>query len=168
MLKQQREPRKDRDRFGSSHELGHLVLHQPGQRPASRTLEREADLFASAFLMPAGSIRDELPSKVEWPHLLQLKQKWGVSVAALLRRSRDLGVMDDATYTQAVKTMSARGWRTDEPGTVTSTESPALLSIALTLAKLTTSNISDETGWPEPMIASLFDASTDGRASVQV
>lgn len=168
VLKQQRRPRKDRDRFSSSHELGHLVLHQPDQRLASRALEREADLFASAFLMPASGIRDELPSKVEWPYLLQLKQKWGVSVAALLRRSRDLGVMDDATYTQAVKTMSARGWRTDEPGTVTSTESPALLSTALSVAKLTISNVSDETGWPEPMIGALFGASTDGRPTVKV
>src|SRR4030095_16645232 len=36
--------------FDSVHELGHLVLHRHGGPQASRSAEREANAFASAFL----------------------------------------------------------------------------------------------------------------------
>src|SRR5260363_170930 len=38
-------------RFDAAHELGHLVLHRHGS-PQGREAEKEADTFASAFLMP--------------------------------------------------------------------------------------------------------------------
>ncbi|OIN78900.1 helix-turn-helix domain-containing protein [Mycobacterium malmoense] len=168
VLKQQREAKRDRDRFSSCHELGHMVMHKPGQALASKSLERQADVFASEFLMPTESIREELPSKVDWPRLLQLKQRWGVSMAALLYRSKSLGIMSETTYVQAVRTMNVRGWRKNEPGTVTAVEAPALLSAALSVTDLTVADVSAATGWPEEMVSQLFAESTDARPSVQL
>jgi Zn-dependent peptidase ImmA (M78 family)/DNA-binding transcriptional regulator YiaG len=168
VLKQQREAKRDRDRFSSCHELGHLVMHKPGQSLASKVLEQQADIFASEFLMPTGIIRDELPAKVDWPRLLQLKQRWGVSIAALLYRSKSLGIMPKATYVQAVRTMNVRGWRKDEPGTVAAIEAPTLLSTALAVADLTAADVSAATGWPAGMVSELLAESTDGRPSVQL
>lgn len=168
VLKQQREAKRDRDRFSSCHELAHLVLHEPGQHLASKEHERQADTFASEFLMPTSGISRDLSPKVDWPRLLQLKQKWGVSMAALLYRSKSLGIMSDATYTQAVRTMNVRGWRKDEPGTVAAAEAPSLLNAALAATSFSAADISRSTGWPEAMIADLFAESTDARPSIQV
>lgn len=167
VLKQQREAKRDRDRFSSCHELGHMVMHKPGQALASKVLERQADIFASEFLMPTKSIREELSSKVDWPRLLQLKQRWGVSMAALLYRSKSLGIMPETTYVQALRTMNVRGWRKNEPGTVSAVEAPALLSAALSVTDLTEADVSAATGWPEEMVSQLFAESTDARPSVQ-
>ena len=168
VLKEQREAKRDRDRFSSCHELGHLVMHAPGQALASKTLERQADIFSSEFLMPAESIRDELPSKVDWPRLLRLKQRWGVSMAALLYRSKSLEIMPETTYVQAVRTMNVRGWRKNEPGTVAAIEAPRLLSAAFSVTDFTEADVSAATGWPEDMVSELFAESTDARPSVQL
>ena len=168
VLKQQREAKRDRDRFSSCHELGHLVIHESGQALASKTLERQADIFASEFLMPTDSIRDELPSKVDWPRLLQLKQRWGVSMGALLYRSKSLGIMPETTYVQAVRTMNVRGWRKNEPGTVAAIEAPRLLTAAISVTDFTEADVSAATGWPEDMVSELFAESTDARPSVQL
>ena len=37
-------------------------------------------------------------------------------MAALVRRARDIGKIDDATYTRAMKQRSAYGWQRVEPG----------------------------------------------------
>lgn len=168
VLKEQREAKRDRDRFSSCHELGHLVMHQSGQALASKALERQADIFASEFLMPRESIRDELPSKVDWPRFLRLKQRWGVSMAALLYRSKSLDIMPETTYVQAVRTMNVRGWRKNEPGTVAAIEAPRLLSAAFSVTDFTEADVSAATGWPEDMVSELFAESTDARPSVQL
>jgi Zn-dependent peptidase ImmA (M78 family)/transcriptional regulator with XRE-family HTH domain len=168
VLKRHREAKLDRDRFSSCHELAHLVLHEPGQVLASKAVERQANAFAAEFLMPAHQIRDELPSRVDWPRFLRMKQRWGVSIAALLRRAKDLGVMPEATYVQAVRTLSARGWRTEEPGTVLAVEAPVLLNAALAVADLTATEVARETGWPEARVVELLTESTDARPSVNL
>lgn len=168
VLKRRCDARRERDRFSACHELGHLVMHEPGQGLATRGVEAQANAFASEFLMPAHHIRDELPAKVDWPRLLQLKQRWGVSLAALLRRGRDLDVIAEATYVQGVRVMSSRGWNVDEPGTVLAAESPTMLSSSVSLTSLTPADLSGETGWPEPMIVELLTESTDGRPSLEM
>lgn len=168
VLKQQREAKRDRDRYSSCHELGHLVLHEPGQSLAAKEVEHEANVFAAEFLMPASMIGSELPTKVEWPKLLQLKQRWGVSMAALLYRAKTLGTMSESTYVQGVRTMSARGWRHDEPGTVTAIEAPTLLSRAMDVAGVTAPDISAATGWPVEMVIDLIAESRDTRPAIDL
>ena len=168
VLKGHRQAKVDRDRFSACHELAHLVLHQPGQSLATKDVEREANDFAAEFLMPADVIRSELPSRVEWPQLLQLKQRWGVSMGALLYRAKTLDVMGEAAYMQAMRTMSARGWRHDEPGTISAIESPALLSKAMSIAGLTAPDVAAAIGWPVDMVAELISESRDVRPSIEI
>ena len=103
-----------RSRFDAAHELGHLVVHGD-QIWGVKEVEHQAHAFAAAFLMPAEDIRDELPDRADWPALFQLKQKWQVSLAALLMRARTLGRMSENNYLTAIKAASARGWRRVEP-----------------------------------------------------
>lgn len=116
-----------RSRFDGAHELGHLVLHGE-QIWGLKEVEDQAHAFAAAFLMPAQQIHDQLPTVVDWPRLFELKRRWQVSLAALLRRARDLGRMTPATYLTAVKSASARGWRRIEPVPLGPPERPRFMT----------------------------------------
>jgi Zn-dependent peptidase ImmA (M78 family) len=107
-------PPADRFRFSLAHELGHVIMHsEPG---VTAVQERQADEFASEFLLPADAIRVELKQgRLELPRLLELKHRWGVSMAALLRRASTLGVISDWQYRNLMVEMSALGYRTQEP-----------------------------------------------------
>lgn len=125
---------RDRSRFDAAHELGHLIMHSP-ESAGDKLIEKQANQFAAAFLMPRNDIVDELPSSADWPQLMKLKNKWQVSIAALLVRAKTLDVMDDRTYIQAWKTLSVRGWRKREPGELGQPEEPVLLRRAIQVAE---------------------------------
>jgi Zn-dependent peptidase ImmA (M78 family)/transcriptional regulator with XRE-family HTH domain len=103
-----------RSRFDAAHELGHLLMHVDCV-PGDGIQELQAHRFAGAFLMPRSAITRELPGRLNWPHLFELKRRWGVSLAALLRRGYDLGVYSDSTYRRANTYLSMKGWRSGEP-----------------------------------------------------
>lgn len=105
-----------RCRFDACHELGHLVLHKGRDWSKDDVImEREADQFASAFLMPRPAVVALIKPHVPFLDLVKLKAHWKVSVMALNRRLRDLGVFSDQRYLENVKEISRRGWRSAEP-----------------------------------------------------
>jgi Zn-dependent peptidase ImmA (M78 family)/DNA-binding XRE family transcriptional regulator len=103
-----------RSRFDAIHELGHLIIHAD-YLPGDRTQEEEANRFASAFLLPRGSFVHECPKRLVWAHFLELKERWKVSLAALVRRAKDLKMISDDTYRRAYYQLNVRGWRLNEP-----------------------------------------------------
>ncbi|MEV6712569.1 XRE family transcriptional regulator [Lentzea sp. NPDC051208] len=124
-----------RQRFDIAHELGHLVMHADAE-PGGRIVEDQAHRFAAELLMPADQIRDLLPVTMGgnvWRTLARLKEQWGVSIQALLYRARWLGRLSDVSYRNAMTTISARGWRRNEPGLVAAIEQPSLLPRAVEL-----------------------------------
>jgi Zn-dependent peptidase ImmA (M78 family)/transcriptional regulator with XRE-family HTH domain len=97
--------------FDLAHELGHLVLHRELLTGSVET-EMAADSFASAFLMPARSFGTEFRSRdFSWSLVFELKRRWQVSAAAIVRRGRDLGLISEVTYRRAFQYMSAKRWR---------------------------------------------------------
>jgi Zn-dependent peptidase ImmA (M78 family)/DNA-binding transcriptional regulator YiaG len=84
----------EHSRFDAAHELGHLVLHKHGS-PRGIDAERQANMFASAFLMPRASVLANSPRFATYESLVRLKRKWGVSVAALAYRLHGLGLVSD-------------------------------------------------------------------------
>lgn len=144
----------DRDNFNLAHELGHLVMHRKVRGdPGTRTVEAQAHRFAAAFLGPADVLRDELPASLDWERYLELKRTWGLSMAALVKRSFDLGLINDNTYTRAMKQRSAYGWRTDEPGSDDRRpRRPRILLDAAAQADLTTKHIARRTHLPMPVV----------------
>lgn len=161
---------RDRSRFDASHELGHFLLHGP-EDVATKSAEGQAHKFAAAFLMPADAIAPELPSQPDWPRLVELKQTWQVSIAALLKRAQTLGVMEASVYTQAMKTMSARNWRKIEPGDLGQPEKPLLLAKALDVAQahgFTLDHLAAEHGLPVRDLRSILLPSLDPRPRVDL
>ena len=102
-----------RRRFDAAHELGHLLMHKPGQQGPD--IESEAHRFAAAFLLPREPFERECPSRLNWFRLRELKSRWKVSLAALVTRAYHLGIYSTATYRRAFVQLGAKGWRRNEP-----------------------------------------------------
>lgn len=157
--------KRDRSRFDVAHELGHLVMHDVGLR-ATRTIEKQAHAFAAEFLMPARDIRSELPRAIDWSRLIELKKRWGTSIQSLLYRANTLEVMNDRIYEQAMKTVSARGWRRHEPGDLGAPEMPALLRSALETAGILVDELAERTAIPAEYLRSFLGDAIDSRPPV--
>lgn len=84
--------------FDLVHELGHLVLHRDHGAPRGRDEEREADAFASSFLMPEADLAATAPRFPSFHDLVAAKHRWRVSAAALNFRLHRLGMITDWHY----------------------------------------------------------------------
>lgn len=107
----------ERSRFDTAHELGHLVLHRHGPS-SNRDVERDADAFASAFLIHHGDLISHLPRVTSIKQLVQYKARWGVSVAALARTAFNVGLVSDWHYRELCRQISILGYRTHEPNSI--------------------------------------------------
>jgi Zn-dependent peptidase ImmA (M78 family) len=108
----------EHSRFDAAHELAHLVhdshstLHGEAHSP---DMERQANAFASAFLMPRDSI---IAYKHNFPtlsQLIELKRVWGVSLAALAYRMNQLSLLTEWSYRNLCIQLATHGYRTKEP-----------------------------------------------------
>jgi Zn-dependent peptidase ImmA (M78 family)/transcriptional regulator with XRE-family HTH domain len=104
----------DRIRFSIAHELGHLVMHHPPSTNI-KLMEKEANNFASAFLLPKCVMDGDIIKPVTLYSLAQLKIKWGVSMQALIYRAKELKIITERQATYLFTQMASRGWRTQEP-----------------------------------------------------
>jgi len=101
----------DRERFTLAHELGHLLLHTKRLSPNK---EKEANDFASAFLMPFSDIKKDF-NNLNIYKLQSLKEKWKVSMAALAYRAKELEFISDSQYRYIFMELSRNGYRKKEP-----------------------------------------------------
>jgi Zn-dependent peptidase ImmA (M78 family)/DNA-binding XRE family transcriptional regulator len=109
-----------RQRWDALHELAHILLHQHvthdqlNNRATYKILEKQADTFASLMLLPERDFLDELYAPT-LDGMLSLKERWGVSVAAMIMRSASLDLIDDFTAKRMWMNYTRRGWRKGEP-----------------------------------------------------
>jgi Zn-dependent peptidase ImmA (M78 family) len=146
----------DRKRLTLAHELGHLLLHNGF---ATEDPEREANEFASEFLMPGHVIRPDLrPATLG--RLRDLKRVWGVSMQALYERAYNLKLVTTAERVSFYKSMNARGWKTSEPDSeLLEPETPQLVAVigdALRSKGLSDSEIADLAGFTEDSVENPF------------
>lgn len=114
----------DRERFTLIHELGHLTMHEL----PSEEQEAEANRFAGEFLAPAEEIRPQLTGLTmrDFGKLADLKMVWGMSMAALIQRARDLECISANQFKSFRIRLNQYGWSRTEPGDVPA-EAPSLL-----------------------------------------
>lgn len=101
--------------FDSVHELCHLTCHRHAGTERSRFAEREAQAFASAFLMPAADVRARMPRFITIETILAAKKRWRVSAMAMAYRLHSLGLLTDWRYKSACIELGRRGYRDGEP-----------------------------------------------------
>ncbi len=106
----------DRQRFTLAHELGHLLLDS--RLTAELDPEKACNRFASAFILPAFSMRRYLGAKrhnLEVRELYLLKHEFGLSMMACLHRASELHIIDKTAYQRLLKVFSSQGWHKQEP-----------------------------------------------------
>lgn len=107
-----------RDRWTIAHELGHIVLHHYRDNDIVdyiEDIEREADAFASEFLMPEHEIRHQFTPKLGLVDLAQLKRHWRTSMQSLISRASQLRRISDSQRDRLWREIGAKGYRRDEP-----------------------------------------------------
>ncbi|WP_231556414.1 ImmA/IrrE family metallo-endopeptidase [Cryobacterium sp. MLB-32] len=122
-----------RHRFSIAHEIGHLLLHSDSgeQSPA---IEREADDFAAAFLMPAASMDVALPQRLDLAPLDRLGRTWGVSPHSLIRRMVERGRVTESSARRAYQRLAMVNDSAADPTSAYPGEVPTLLNKAAELA----------------------------------
>ncbi|HEX8663336.1 MAG TPA: XRE family transcriptional regulator [Beijerinckiaceae bacterium] len=105
-----------RARFDAGHELGHAVLHRHVTAQQSRDpglhkiMEQQAHRFAGAFLFPKDAFLREVGA-VSLDYFSALKKRWGMSIAAMIFRAFDLGLIDEFEKATLQQNMGRRRWR---------------------------------------------------------
>lgn len=126
----------DRVKFSLAHELGHLFMHR---RKGDKIMEEQANKFASEFLLPAKYVKKDL-EKLSFSKLKVLKEKWQVSMAALLMKATDLGTLspNQARYLWC----QLAPFRKKEPIEINE-EKPSLLQNILNTNQISTKDLKD-------------------------
>lgn len=128
-----REKEGEHGRMDAAHELGHLLLHRQ-RTMGGQQVETEAGDFAAAFLLPPAFLED-LPALPKLDVLLELKEIWGVSLQALLRRGLQLGRYPEWQYKAALAELSRKNWRQREPAPWPVEDSLTFQKLAVLLKK---------------------------------
>ena len=101
----------ERQRFTLAHELAHLVLRFTGLSESDQ--EKAADRFAGAFLMAKEMVLRLLGkhrTSISVGELAELKKIFKVSIASLVVRCSQLGVLTKAAYGRLWGQIRALGW----------------------------------------------------------
>lgn len=110
-----------RRNFDAAHELGHIILHNqlPDIKEMSKDefkkMEQEANQFAAAFLLPKDTFYNDLINPSVLNSYKSLKEKWKVSIGAMIMRARQLERINANQYLNLMKQISYKGWRKKEP-----------------------------------------------------
>ncbi|MFJ5016979.1 helix-turn-helix domain-containing protein [Streptomyces griseoluteus] len=126
----------ERGRFDAAHELGHLVMHGSEHACSGPEAERQANDFASAFLMPRASVLGHMPSGAHVDQILRGKRIWNVSAMALTYRMHDLGLLSDWQYRSTCAELSRMGYRSGEPQGMGQRETSQVLTKVFTALRL--------------------------------
>lgn len=119
----QGEKPEGRIRFDMAHELAHILIHPWSEdldcisKEEFKQRETQANIFAGAFLLPRESFgRDIQAYPTDLRYYQWLKNKWKVSVQAMVYRSRQLNIISANQYQYMMRQISKNGWKNCEPG----------------------------------------------------
>ena len=134
----------DRFRFNAAHELGHHLFGDTREDGGSdHDGDPRAHDFASHFLIPDDQVRKAFDG-FSMVKLVRFKELFGVSLAAMVYRGKQLGVLKPPVYERLWREFSRLGWRTKEPGHVQadhSTRLEELIEEAITSGRMSRSSI---------------------------
>lgn len=102
----------ERQRFTLAHELAHLVL-EFGDGLSDKDQEKAADRFAGAFLMAKEIMKKILGANrtsISLGELVELKKIFKVSIASLVVRCSQIGILPKTAYYKLFKAIEALGW----------------------------------------------------------
>jgi len=108
----------DRTRMNAAHELAHILLGDCDTETAeSKAVEGRAFEFASHFLLPNHQLKRAFEGQ-SMVRLIQYKERFGISLAAMVYRAEKLGFITKHTAKMLWIEFARRNWRVNEPGFV--------------------------------------------------
>jgi Zn-dependent peptidase ImmA (M78 family)/DNA-binding XRE family transcriptional regulator len=121
-----------RENFDLAHELGHIICHSHVEVTSENlaTVERQANYFAGALLLPRKSFPQEVLS-TSLNYFLELKKRWRVSVQAMVFRCKDLGLLSKHQVAYLWRQVGRR--TSEEFDDAFEPERPTVLSAALNM-----------------------------------
>jgi Zn-dependent peptidase ImmA (M78 family) len=163
----------DKQRFTLAHELGHLLMHTGEFVPEKdEDYEKEAHRFAAELLMPKQDIMSDLLDKSSFQRLASLKPYWKVSIAALVRRSYDLNVINKSRYTSLNVQLSRDGYKKNEPDYGMKKEVPTMfkqiLDLYLNDLEYTERQLADKMCLSEEDFKGIFDIYSDKQTRFKI
>ncbi len=107
-------------RFSALHELGHLAMKLPPGLE-QRAIENACHRFAAAFLIPMNAFKKAIGDKrasITVQELVSIKSTWGISIAAAVRRAKDLEIISASRFKGYCIATRKKGWHKPgvEPG----------------------------------------------------
>jgi Zn-dependent peptidase ImmA (M78 family)/DNA-binding XRE family transcriptional regulator len=152
----------ERSRLDAAHELAHLCMHKHGGSAAvlkNSPIEKEANAFAGAFLMPDTDMRAIIASPFySVDDVLRYKKRWRVSAAALVYRAREIGLIPESRSNSLYVELSRRGWLKNEPQGIPREQSHVWQEVMddLRQSGVTKADIAGETGVPSQELEALL------------
>jgi Zn-dependent peptidase ImmA (M78 family) len=107
-----------RKRFTALHEIAHVLLHPHSDVPEAER-EKVCHRFAGAMLMPKDVFEADWGGhrrRISLEELEDLKRRYGISIAAIMRRALDLGLIDSSLYRRFCIIQKSHDWHHQEPG----------------------------------------------------
>jgi Zn-dependent peptidase ImmA (M78 family) len=107
-----------RKRFTELHEIGHILVEfEKGL--SEKDQERLCHRFAGAMLIPKNVFIQEfggVRQRVSIEELVDLKERYGISIAAIMHRAFDLELISGALYERFCINYKKQRWHKGEPG----------------------------------------------------
>lgn len=153
------------------HELGHLLYDRSLATPIRRTRapeELRAFRFAGAMLLPAKAIRSRVTESLTLHGYLRIKADYGVSVAAIIKRASDLGVITAGRSRSLFIQLSSQGWRRSEPVEVASEEALLLSQAVRRGVGKDVADVAAKTGVRESLVSHWTDLQTAQATEAQI
>src|SRR5699024_9797079 len=112
-----------RRNFDLAHELGHLLLHYKVEfthldKNGYKEIEKEANLFAGAFLLPKEAFLEDMKQigrKTNPDTYMEMKQKWSTSLQVLGYRAVNLEVLTAKEHRNYYAALHRRDYLKCEP-----------------------------------------------------
>ena len=114
----------DRLRFTALHEVGHLLL-EIAPHFSKKEHEKICHRFAGAMLIPQEVFRTEFGgyrNRLTIKELVEIKEEYGISLAAIVSRAKDLELIPEFLCRRFWIKYNQWGWRKEEPGTFSVSE----------------------------------------------
>ncbi len=140
----------DRARLNAAHEIGHVLAGDCDVNDIDNRGPNEDRAFDFAsHLLLTQEMLDQAFREQSMVRLVQFKERFGISVAAMIYRAQQSGVLSEALAKRIWIEINRRGWKQSEPGNVAEDRAvrfERLLDTALLEERLTVQQAAELTG----------------------
>lgn len=138
----------DRSRMNAAHEFGHFIAGDVDAETPEQEADTRAFEFGSHLLMPSSVLKKAVDRR-SIVHLVEIKQLYGVSLAAMIYRAEKAKYISTSEAKNIWIEFAKRGWRQQEPGRIPPDRAlrfEILFERAIKLEKVTLDEVSVESG----------------------